>query len=109
MTYRINIAPRAQRDIQEIHDRIGCVEAMPDRAVAWVDGLFEILASLSEFPRRCRRAPESVWVDGELRQLLYHSHRVLFTIENDVVNIVHIRHGAMLPLVPPAIRPEHSD
>jgi len=47
-------------------------------------------------------APENEVFDFEVRKLLYgkrpHVYRILFTIENETVTILHIRHGRRLPL-----------
>jgi plasmid stabilization system protein ParE len=59
--------------------------------------LDDAIASLATFPERCPLAPEAVGLHFEVRQFLYgrkpHVYRILFTIEGDTVNILHIRHG----------------
>ncbi len=79
-----------------------------DVAIAWREGLYQTLASLASFPRRCPRAPEKF--QGEVRQLIYKlpgnrvSHRILFAVteadafEVATVTILHIRHGSARPL-----------
>ena len=46
---------------------------------------------------RCPHAPENGRFPFEVRQLLYgrkpHVYRILFTIENETVYVLHIRHG----------------
>jgi hypothetical protein len=58
----------------------------------------DAVGSLSTFPARCAEAPESRFFDREIRQLLYgrgrNVYRILFTIQDDVVSVLHIRHGA---------------
>jgi len=48
-------------------------------------------------PKRCPLAPENASVPFEMRQLLYgrkpHFYRILFTIEDEVVYVLRIRHG----------------
>jgi plasmid stabilization system protein ParE len=100
VTYRVVIAPRALADAEHIYQWIATTQTAPLNAARWFDGLFEAIATLKEFPHGCARAPESEFFDREVRQLLHHSHRVLFAIEGDVVEVFHIRHGAMLPLRP---------
>jgi plasmid stabilization system protein ParE len=55
------------------------------------------IASLSELPTRCSLAPENKDFPFEVRQLFYgsthHRYRILFTIEDDTVTVLHIRHG----------------
>lgn len=39
-------------------------------------------------------APECAWIDVEVRQLVYGNYRLLFRIDVDTVNIIHVRHAA---------------
>ncbi len=98
--YRVIMAPRAIADAEAVHRWIAATQMSPQNAERWLDGLFPAIATLDEAPQRCARAPESEFFHREIRHLLYHSHRVLFAIEADVVEVFHIRHGAMLPLGP---------
>lgn len=100
MNYRVLIAPRALSDAEEVYQWIATVQLAPLNAARWFNGVFEAIATLNEFPQRCSHAPENEFFDREIRQLIYHSHRVLFAIEGDAVEVFHIRHGAMLPLRP---------
>lgn len=43
-------------------------------------------------PERCPLAPENDAFEVEIRQLIYRSHRVLFTVLGSRVHILHIRH-----------------
>jgi plasmid stabilization system protein ParE len=77
----------------------------PDRAGRWQEGLEQAVSSLSEFPRRCGLAPENSHFQAEIRQLLFGSYRILFTLldldgdgEEETVRILHVRHGARRPL-----------
>jgi plasmid stabilization system protein ParE len=64
--------------------------------------LQDAIASLAEFPARCSLAPENPGFPFEVRHLLYgqspHVYRILFTIEDKTVYILHIRHGRRQPL-----------
>ncbi|HZT35044.1 MAG TPA: type II toxin-antitoxin system RelE/ParE family toxin, partial [Nitrososphaera sp.] len=63
----------------------------------WFLRLREAIDSLAEMPKRCPLAPENASVPFEMRQLLYgrkpHLYRILFTIEDEVVYVLRIRHG----------------
>ena len=50
--------------------------------------------SLESMPRRCPRAREHEDIGVDLRQLLFGVYRILFVIRDDIVYVVHIRHGA---------------
>ena len=60
----------------------------------WMDGLIGVMESLSKMPRRCAIAREQAAFEIELRNLIYHSHRIIFTITEDCVRILHVRHAA---------------
>jgi mRNA-degrading endonuclease RelE of RelBE toxin-antitoxin system len=64
----------------------------------------EVINSLKTFPRRCPIAPENEFFSQEIRQLLYGkgkgTYRILFTIIDDVVSVLHIRHSSQEVLRP---------
>jgi plasmid stabilization system protein ParE len=64
----------------------------------WHNGLLDAILSLEENPQRCPLAPENNEASEEVRQYLYgqrpHVYRVIFSIRNDTVWILHVRHGA---------------
>ncbi len=76
----------------------------PDRAHEWAVGLMDAIDTLKTFPGRCQIAHESEYFTQEIRQLLYGkgrgAYRVLFTVIDDTVSILHIRHGARDTLRP---------
>jgi plasmid stabilization system protein ParE len=68
-----------------------------DAGIRWFLALEEAIASLESMPRRCPLAPEGREFSFEVRQLLYgrppHVLRILFTLEESTVYVLHIRHG----------------
>jgi plasmid stabilization system protein ParE len=100
MTYRVEIAGQVERDADAILEWLRSQHAT-DAAVAWLHGLGEAIDSLAQFPSRCPLASENQEFAFEVRQLLYgrkpHVYRVLFTIERDVVRVLHIRHARRKP------------
>lgn len=68
-------------------------EASPEAAAHWLDGLMEAIESLTTLPHRCGYARENALFPGaELRQLLFKSHRVIYTVRGEQVHIMHVRH-----------------
>jgi plasmid stabilization system protein ParE len=98
VTYRVIILPPALDDMELAHRRIK--RESPMRADTWVNGAERACQTLSEMPRRCPLAPENDSLDYETRQLLYGAYRILFTIEDDTVLILHVRHGARRSMTP---------
>jgi plasmid stabilization system protein ParE len=96
--HRVELTEAAERDIAEAEEWI----AADSHAAAerWIDGLLAGFESLETMPARCPLAPENTDHAEEIRQLIYQSHRVLFTIAERRVVILHVRHGARLPFGP---------
>ncbi len=95
MVFEVRLLPRAERDLEGIYEYIGAAQV--DQALMWYLGLRKEILSLETLPNRCPVAPEG----KGLRHLLYgnkpHAYRVIYRIIVDrrVVEVLHIRHGAM--------------
>jgi plasmid stabilization system protein ParE len=85
MNYRVHLSPLARRDMTTYAARIAADS--PANAWKWFDGCLEAAESLSLMPSRCRLAPEAANFEREIRQLVYYSHRILFTIASDRVEV----------------------
>ena len=101
MTFRVEISAQAEREAEEIFSWLLSQHA-GETGLRWFLAMEDALASLATLPHRCPLAPENSMFPFEVRQLLYgqkpHLYRILFTIEDDIVNILHIRHGRRKPL-----------
>jgi len=96
MNYRVVIETRAIRDIDEA---TGWITAQsPDAAERWFNAIEAEIRSLARFPERCPRAREDGRFKHELRQLVFgrrHGrYRVIFTLHEGKVHVLHVRHGA---------------
>jgi plasmid stabilization system protein ParE len=99
VTFRVEFTEVAD---MEVHDTfLWLLGRSPKHAGQRQEGLEQAIRSLTEFPSRCPLAPESDAFEVEVRQLLYRSHRILFTLVDvdedgdlDTVGILHVRHGA---------------
>jgi plasmid stabilization system protein ParE len=65
-------------------------------AIEWFSGLDKAIDSLRVMPARCGLARESKTLGTDLRHYVYHSHRIIFRIEEDaaIVRVLHVRHAA---------------
>ena len=101
MDFRVELSQQAQRDIAAIYDWLQSQQA-GDAGARWFLALRAAVASLTNLPPRCPLAPESRDSPVEVRHLLYgrrpHVYRILFAIEGDVVQVLHIRHGRRRPI-----------
>ncbi len=100
MAYRVLQTDESHRDLARILDWL-LEQHAGETGLRWFDRLQTAMETLSEHPLRCGLAPESKEFGIEVRQLIYgrkpHSYRVLFTIEDESVVILNIRHGRRLP------------
>lgn len=71
-------------------------ERSPLNSARWQRGFEQAIRRLSVLPKAYARAPESIYFDADIRQVVYKSHRILFTVMGDVVFVLRIRHGARL-------------
>ena len=96
MKWKVIVEPRASTDIEAAY--LWLAEQAPENAHRWLEGLYLGLASLANFPERCPFAPENDFFPQEIRQLLYGKrkgrYRILFTLGDGTVHILHVRHGA---------------
>jgi toxin ParE1/3/4 len=94
MAYRVNITPRAERDIVDLYLAIAADRS--GEALTWYRGFRRALLGLDRYPNRCPATPES----AVLRHLLYgrkpHIYRAIFRIseKKKEVEVLHIRHRA---------------
>ncbi len=100
MKYPIELAATAKADIRsQAHWLFGQVS--PAAADKWLDGLYKAIDTLQTRPSRCPVADESDKFPEEIRELLYgrsgkrmHKHRIIFTIRDDTVHVLYVRHTA---------------
>ena len=96
MAFQVKTTKSAERQIETIY--LWLKKRNPIYADEWFKGLMNEIASLQEKPRRCSLAKEKEVFSEEVRQLLYGKkrkrYRVLFTIREDIVYILFVRHTA---------------
>lgn len=97
MKYQVDLTARAERDRDEAFAWYQ-QHYSPSFAARWYDGLTRVINSLSREPLRCGMARENDKFPFEVRELLFGSrrrkHRILFTLHDDLVLVLHIRHSA---------------
>jgi plasmid stabilization system protein ParE len=103
MTYSVILLTRAKHDVATIQNWIA--ERSPSGATKWFNSFVAALKTLENNPYGCELAPEDQVVGRGIRQLLFrtrkgHRYRILFTVENDIVHVVHVRAPGQ-PLVSP--------
>lgn len=90
--YRVNIKPTAEKDLEQRYLQIA--EDSPENAVNWYLGLVEAIEKLDVMAERCPIAPEDVDLRLGIRHLIVGHYRVLYWINGNQVDVLHIRHSA---------------
>lgn len=96
--YEVVVTPEAEAAIISAFDYID--DRAPLNAERWLRKLYSSIASLENFPHRCALARECQFLDEELRQLVFKSHRIVFRIEEEqgIVRIIYFVHGHQLAI-----------
>ena len=101
MTFRVEVTASAEQDADAILEWLISQHA-GKTGMRWFAALQDAIASLAEFPERCPLAPENSTFPFEVRHLLYgnkpHVYRILFTVVDKIVYVLHIRHSRRQPL-----------
>ena len=98
MTYRVELADRAVRDLELHYLEKNAVESRA--AARWYNRLEDAVSALGTYPYRCPVAPEGRKMKRKLRHLLYgkkpHVYRVIYEIDERqrTVWVLTIRHAA---------------
>ncbi len=82
----------AKEDLKEILAYIS--KDSPKYAQYFRERLFEKVKYLNRFPQMGRIIPESK--DPNKRELIFQNYRIVYTIEEDTVEIITILHGSRL-------------
>ncbi|MEM6852885.1 MAG: type II toxin-antitoxin system RelE/ParE family toxin [Planctomycetota bacterium] len=98
ITYTVEAAQRVYDAALEQYRYIAVEKEQPLNAAKWFEAFEEAVTELAFLPRRYPVIPEAEIMDIELRRVLVHSHRLIFTIDDatHTVKIVELRHGARL-------------
>ncbi len=87
---RLVITPLAQRDLETIGDYIA--EDNPARAVSFIRELRYHCRKVGQMPEAYRLRPD---IAEDIRSSVYGRYVFYFVIDNDIVRIVRVLHGAM--------------
>ncbi len=98
MTYEVFVTPGARNRIREQAEWIATEQDAPQRAVEWLQRVYDLIQGLETMPRRYAVAPEDAWCDFEVRAIAIGQFVLFFTIveEDQAVWVMHARHGRQL-------------
>jgi plasmid stabilization system protein ParE len=95
MKYQVYITDGANEEISSTYHYIA--QRAPLAAKRWKKGIRAAIRSLATHPERFGLAHESASFPYQVRQMLYgrkRNHRVLYTIRDELVVILAVRHAA---------------
>jgi plasmid stabilization system protein ParE len=92
--YHIILNPSVYQKLENIFSHIA-IES-PKLAIEIIDGIEKAIMSLSDMPERFTIVPEKIiYKNYQVRHFFYkRSFRIIYTIDNDMVRILDVRHGA---------------
>jgi toxin ParE1/3/4 len=91
---KVIITPKAAEDLSETWAWLS--DRNPRAADEWLQGIRALILSLGIMPESHPLADESRDFDLPIRRALYGKStrwRIYFTVINDVVQVLHVRHG----------------
>jgi len=91
--FKIDIPQEVLDEIEYYVDVIA--QDSVQNALKWYFNIKQEIQTLNELPTRCPYADENIFHDYEIRNLIFGNYRILFRIENKVVQILHVKHGKM--------------
>ena len=91
--YRIDIKLTAENDLIRRYQQIA--EDSPQNAVNWYLRIIDAIEKLDILAERCPIAPEDADIQKGIRHLVIGDYRALYLINNDMVEVLHVRHGRM--------------
>jgi plasmid stabilization system protein ParE len=100
MKFEVRVSERAVADIESYRDFIATKRKAPLSAQRWVDKVFDEIASLANFPRRCPLVPENRQAKYEVRMHVVGDYVILFNVDDELqtVHILGFRHGHRRPI-----------
>ncbi len=98
-TYRVEVTDQAFEAIRAQAHYIAFEQKAPLSAKRWLEGLWDAIESLEQWPKRCHFAPENNYRPYEIRQLNFDDYLILFTIDDErhVIDVIGFRYGKQLP------------
>lgn len=100
MKFQVRLTRNAKSEIESAYLWLKNV----NRAYAdlWFRDLMNTIATLQDKPFRCVKAKENDDFSEEIRQLIYgkskNKYRIIFTIKENIVYILHVRHSSQSSL-----------
>ena len=102
MNHKVRLTDEALRQIEAIGDHIA--KDSPQNAKLWVEKLHLRIDALGSHPEIHAVLYSAQEAGAEVRQTFYGVYRILYSIDDGVVQVLTVRHGACKPIGPDELR-----
>jgi len=89
--FLVEIKPTAEQDLAQRYEQIA--EESPQNALNWYLRMITAIEKLDLLAERCPLAPEDRDLNLGIRHLVIGDYRALYIINDEVVEILHVRHS----------------
>lgn len=106
--YKVIVTPEAEASVRESF--LYLFARSPLNAERWIRNLYAEIDTLETLPERCAFAREREYLEEDLRQLLFKSHRVVFSVDQSrsTVYVHDVRHAKRRALGEPIDEAEEA-
>ena len=91
--FLVEIKPTAEQDLTQRYEQTA--EESPQNALNWYLRMIIVIEKLNLLAERCPLAPEDRDLNLGIRHLVIGDYRALYIINDEVVEILHVRHSRM--------------
>lgn len=94
---KVVVEPEAKSNLRAHYLNLQRHATDPGYPARWFAGIRAAILDLAHTAEECGPAYEDRFFSETIRQRLFHSYKILFTIRHGTVHILHIRHQAQDP------------
>ena len=95
MSYRVNLSPEFQRDLDDIWNHMVEEYMNPDAAERITDGILDTTQGLENYPLSGRKIFLPGGFDSGYRFLVFEDYVIVYRIQPDAVQVARVVHSAM--------------
>jgi plasmid stabilization system protein ParE len=94
---RVRIEVEARNNLRQHYQNLRSRDPGSEYPDQWYHGVRAAIRDLAASARECGAAYEDRFFAEPIRQRLFHSYKILFTLREDTVHVLHVRHQAQDP------------
>ena len=102
--FRVKVEAEARGNLREHYQNLEERSSGSNYPAQWFEGIRDAIRDLAASAEQHGLAYEDRYFVETIRQRLYDSYKILYTIRGDCVHVLHIRHQALDPSAPSLAR-----